>query len=58
MAKLKFKKRELDERAFCYLCSNPVLKFDSPEQEKKYSETGLCGRCQKQIAKAVEKEGI
>lgn len=50
--------RDVDERVFCYLCSMPIYRFDNMEQEKRFSETGLCPRCQKQIAKAVEKEQI
>ncbi len=53
----KRKFRDVPERVYCYLCDSIIVKFDTIEQEKRFSETGLCPKCQKNIAKAVEKEG-
>jgi hypothetical protein len=43
------------ERVFCYMCERIIVKFDSPEEERMFSETGLCGKCQKQLKKELAK---
>jgi hypothetical protein len=54
---MKIKRRFSDsqEQIFCYLCSNPIHKFSTPEAERRFSESGLCERCQKQIGKEAAK---
>ena len=52
--KRKCKQRDSDERVFCYLCNDVIVKFDKPEDEQRFSETGLCSRCQRQIAKSLK----
>ncbi len=54
----KRKFRDVPERVYCYWCECPILKFDSPEDERRFSESGLCSRCQKQVGKAAEKGKI
>lgn len=44
-----------EERVYCYLCEGIVTKFSSPEAERKFSETGLCEKCQKGLRKELAK---
>jgi hypothetical protein len=49
---------DMPERVFCYLCDKVILKFNSPDEERVFSKTGLCSRCQKQLRKGIEKDAI
>ena len=42
----------------CYLCDRLILKFTKPDAERRYSETGLCERCQGQLKNALTKGGF
>ena len=53
--KTKRKFRDVPEQIFCYLCGNPIHKFSTPEAEKRFSESGICERCQKQLGKEASK---
>ncbi len=57
MAKYKWRDSD-EERVYCYLCEGIITKFSGPEAERKFSETGLCEKCQNQIKKAIVKEEI
>jgi hypothetical protein len=54
----KRKFRDVPEKIYCYLCDGIIHGFSTPEAERRFAEQGLCEKCQKQIAKAAEKEGI
>jgi hypothetical protein len=53
--KRKFRDSDGNEQVFCYLCGNPIRRFSTPEAERRFSESGLCERCQKQIGKEAAK---
>jgi hypothetical protein len=53
--KRKDKWRDSDtEKIYCYLCNDIIVKFDSPEDERRFSETGICSKCQRNIAKSMK----
>ena len=54
MSKRKYDDED-DDRVYCYWCDKRITKFNSPEAEKMFSETGLCEQCQKHLKKGIEK---